>query len=40
MTALIVVASIATVLGTGVGLMLFADRKEQKRMLDNGGRRF
>ncbi len=40
MTALITIASIATVLAAGVGLMLLADRKEQKRMIENGGRRF
>ena len=39
MTIALIAIALAGV-GTGVGLMLFTDRREQRRMAQNGGRRF
>jgi len=40
MTMLIAVIVVGVVVGAGVGFMLYADRREHKRIAQNGGRRF
>ncbi len=40
MNILIAVIVVTVVVGAGVAFMLYADRREHKRMAQNGGRRF
>ena len=40
MTILLALLVVGAVVGVGVGAMLYTDRREQKRMVQNGGRRF
>jgi len=37
---MIIVVSLVTVLAAGVALLLYTDRREQRRIQQNGGRRF
>ena len=40
MIAIITVVGIVATLAAGVGLLLYSDHKQHKRMLQNGGRRY